>query len=61
VTLRFGSSKLLPRATVGWQLIPAKVRWFGKRGFGVAFDDLDVAQTRAPEAFVFEVQGASLV
>jgi hypothetical protein len=44
-----------------WQLIPATVRWFGKRGFGVAFDDLGSAQTRALEAFVFEAAERRLV
>jgi c-di-GMP-binding flagellar brake protein YcgR len=43
-----------------WQLIPAKVRWFGKRGFGVEFDDLGSAQVRALAAFVSEASERGL-
>lgn len=43
-----------------WQLFPARVRWFGKRGFGVEFDRLDGAQKRALEAFVSEASARGL-
>jgi hypothetical protein len=37
-----------------WQLIPATVRWFSRRGFGVAFEAPSAAQRRALESFVAE-------
>ncbi|SRR5260221_7039184 len=35
-----------------WHLIPATVRWFSRRGFGVAFEGLDRRQAIALSAFV---------
>jgi hypothetical protein len=37
-----------------WHLIPATVRWFSRRGFGVAFESLSLPQRLALEAFVAE-------
>src|SRR5215510_7924540 len=35
-----------------WHLVPARVRWFSRRGFGVAFEQLGAAESRALEALV---------
>jgi hypothetical protein len=38
--------------TADWLILPARVRWFTSRGFGVEFDGLDVGQQQAVLAFV---------
>ncbi len=39
-------------AASDWTLLPATVRWFGVRGFGVAFGALDERQAVALERFI---------
>ena len=41
-----------------WALLPATVRWFSSRGFGVAFGKLDQLQARALTAFVDKAAAA---
>jgi len=41
--------------SVEWHLVPARVRWLGRRGFGVAFERVGPAEARALEAFVGEL------
>jgi hypothetical protein len=38
--------------TDDWHLIPAIVRWFSNKGFGIAFEELDPKQAAALAAFV---------
>lgn len=38
-----------------WHLLPGKVRWFSRQGFGVEFDSLDGPQANALARFVDQV------
>ena len=40
------------RESGDWHVIPSVVRWFSHGDFGVAFENLNAAQTRALVAFV---------
>ncbi|HEX7671969.1 MAG TPA: PilZ domain-containing protein [Polyangiaceae bacterium] len=40
------------RQSADWYLIPATVRWFLHGDFGVAFENLDMAQSRALATFI---------
>jgi hypothetical protein len=41
--------------SVDWHIVPARVRWFSRGGFGVAFERLGAAESSALEAFIGDV------